>query len=89
MKRKLREVFPTEFVDSMKFIWWNVTSRNNDYPTRLEDGGCYVLSGFDGSVVNLILQKDEKEKTAKTPKTMEELIEAALTQEILLQVKLS
>lgn len=89
MKRKLYEVFPTEFVDSMKFIWWNVASRTNDYPARLEDGGSYVLSGFDGSVVNLILQKDEKEKITKTPKTMEELIEAALTQEILLQVKLS
>lgn len=89
MKSKLYEVFPTEFVDSMKFIWWNVTSRNNDYPTRLEDGGCYVLSGFDGSVVNLILGGEEKDIVQKTPKTMAELIEAALTQEILLQVKLS
>ena len=89
MKRKLYEVFPQDFVDSMKFIWWNVHSRNNDYPTRLEDGGSYMLSGFDGSVVNLILQGEEKEKAVKTPKTMEELIEAALTQEILLQVKLS
>lgn len=88
MKRKLREVFPTEFVDSMKFIWWNVTSRNNDYPARIEDGGCYMLSGFDGSVVNLILGGDN-EKVKKTPKTMEELVEAALTQEILLQIKLS
>jgi hypothetical protein len=89
MKRKMYEVFPQDFVDNMKFIWWNVSARNTDFPTRLEDGGSYMLSGFDGSVVNLILQGDEKEKVQKTPKTMEELIEAALTQEILLQVKLS
>lgn len=88
-KRKLYEVFPTEFVDSMKFIWWNVVGRNNDYPTRLEDGGSYMLSGFDGSVVNLILRGETNDKSVKTPKNMEELIESALTQEILLQVKLS
>lgn len=88
MKRKLYEVFPQDFVDSMKFIWWNVTARNNDFPTRLEDGGSYMLSGFDGSIINMLLGCEVDEKgEKKTPKTMEEMMQAALTQEILMQVK--
>lgn len=89
MKRQLYDVFPSEFVDAMKFIWWDVTSIKIDFPARIEDGGCYMISGFDGSIVTMLLGEEEREMCEKTPKTMEELVEAALTQEILLQVKLS
>jgi hypothetical protein len=85
MKRKLYEVFPKDFVDSMKFIWWQVTGRTSDVPATLENNGCYFLSGFDGSVVTLLLGGElaEIEKTEKRTPTMEELIGVALGQEIL------
>lgn len=89
MKNKLYSVFPKKFVDSMKFIWWDVTSRRNDFPARIEDGGCYMISGFDGSIVNLILGEDKtKKEVEKQTKTMEEMVEEALTQEILMQISL-
>lgn len=86
MKKKLYEVFPTEFVDSMKFIWWDVTSRQKeDFPATLSDGGNYFISGFDGSVVTLLLggEMAELEKKTGKPASMEELIASALGQEIL------
>lgn len=89
MKNKLYSVFPKKFVHSMKFIWWDVTSRKNDFPARIEDGGCYMISGFDGSIVNLILGEDKtKKEVEKQTKTMEEMVEEALTQEILMQISL-
>lgn len=85
MKKKLYEAFPQDFVDSMKFIWWQVTGRTTDVPATLDDNGCYFLSGFDGSIVSLLLGGEMAEKEAVTKKqpTMEELINAALGQEIL------
>lgn len=90
MKRKLYEVFPTEFVDKMKFVWWFCTSRSGvqDYPTTMEDGGSYVFSGFDGAILSLLLGKEVEEKVEKKQPSMEEIVFDALNQEILQQVKL-
>lgn len=91
MKEKLYNVFPREFVDSMKFIWWNVASRTKDYPARMEDGGCYLFSGYDGAIVSMLLGVDEIEQKPNEPKkqkSMEEVVFDALNQEILQQVKL-
>ena len=87
-KRKLYEVFPEEFVDEMKFIWWNVNSELKDFPSRIEDGGTYMLGGFDGSIISLLLGEDVKERVEKKPINMEDLVNNALNQEILLQVKM-
>lgn len=86
MKSKLYEVFPTEFVDSMKFIWWDVVSRKKeDFPATLSDGGNYFFSGFDGSIITMLLGGEvaEIEKKTGEPITMEQIINAALGQEIL------
>lgn len=86
MKEKLYKVFPSDFVDEMKFIWWNVCSRNKQYPSTIEDGGTYFLSGFDGNIITLILGSEEKfdEKTGKKVNpSMMEIIEKALHQEVL------
>jgi hypothetical protein len=85
MKNTLYECFPEEFVDSMKFIWWQVTDRAKDVPATLDDNGCYFFSGFDGSIVTLLLGGElaEVEKEAKKQPTMEEMIGVALGQEIL------
>ena len=89
MKRKLREVFPEEFVNSMKFIWWNVAGRCNDVPATMESSGSYLFSGFDGSIVNLLLgveAQTNEDGTKKVAPSMEEMVSTALSQEILLQV---
>lgn len=57
-KRKLLQVFPKEFVDEMKFIWWHVTSQYKDFPSSIDDPGTYMFSGFDGAVVSLLLGGD-------------------------------
>lgn len=87
MKEKLYKVFPTEFVDNMKFIWWSVASNVTNFPARMDDGGCYIISGFDGSAVSLILgENDSVQNTDEKVKlTMEDVVVKALNQEILLQ----
>ena len=82
MVMKLSEVFPEEFVKEMKFIWWNVSDRLKDFPSQITDGGTYMIGGFDGSVVSMLLGEDPKKPKAK--KTMEDLVNDALNQEVLL-----
>ena len=83
MKKALYEYFPQEFVDSMKFIWWQVTGRTSDVPATIEDAGCYFFSGFDGSIVTLLLGGEFAESKDKKMPSMEEMIGVALGQEIL------
>ena len=83
MKRKLYEVFPEDFVDNMRFIWWNVASRNKQFPGEV-GVGMQFFSGFDGSIMSLILGGEAKklEEEKGRPLTTEEMIDLALSQEI-------
>lgn len=84
MKDELYKVFPKEFVDDMSFIWWQVTGRTNDVPAEIGPGQIF-LSGFDPSILSLLLGVEAKEieKEKGRPITSEEAIQLALTQEIL------
>jgi hypothetical protein len=91
-KAKLRKVFPQEFVDEFKFIWWNVTSRRTeDMPSTLEDESSYFFSGFDGAVISFLLGGDAEivdDKTGqKRMPTAEELVQIALSQEVISLVR--
>lgn len=88
MKDKLYEVFPIDFVDNMKFIWWSVSSRVSNFPARMEDGGCYIISGFDGAIISLILGGENIENNSfeKKQLSMKDVVCNALNQEILSQV---
>ena len=91
-KAKLRSVFPSEFVDEFKFIWWNVASRRTeDMPSTLEDSSSYFFSGFDGAVVSFLLGSDAEIVDTKTGEkrlpTAEELVEIALSQEVIALVR--
>lgn len=87
MLNKLRTVFPDEWVDNFKAIWWYCAGRDgasNDVPSTMEHGGQYLFSGFDGSIVSLILNKTVDAKTGKVRNlTMEEAVDVALNQEVL------
>lgn len=91
-KRELAAVFPQDWVDDFKFIWWQVNGRRtNDVPATMDDGGCYFISGFDGSIVTMLLGGesqvvDEKTGEKRLP-TMEELVQIAMNQEVLKLLK--
>jgi hypothetical protein len=92
-KKKLKEVFPEEFVDNMKFIWWDVASRhgNTHYEGKSIEPGCTFLSGFDPSIITMLMGETKvvDEKTGKVRQmTAEELVAKALNQEILTYIKL-
>jgi len=84
-KARLYDAFPKEFVDSIKFVWWHCTSRCVDFPSTVEDGGCYQFSGFDGAIINMLLGMEEKvdENGVKQKPTAEELVKQSLSQEVL------
>lgn len=91
-KEKLYAVFPKKWVDSMKFIWWDCAARRNkDFPATIDDGGCYYVSGFDGSIISMICGNDieKKEKETVHAITMDEVIGSAFNQEIMQLVKLN
>lgn len=84
----LRTEFPDEYVDNLKFVWWDCTGRVGNYPATLNDSGNYFFSGFDGSIVQLLLGDEVETKEKKHP-TMEEIIERALNQKFFDYLKIS
>ena len=88
--RKLKEVFPEEFVDNFKIIWWQCANRRtDDFPSNMECGGTYVVSGFDGAVVSFILGGEDNEQNIKVrqTKTMEDIINEVFSQDIFKYIK--
>lgn len=83
MKMKLYEVFPKEFVNSMKFVWWNCVSSEKNFPTECKEGGEYLLSGFDGSIITLLLENETQQKEEKPTLDIDDMINKVLSQEIL------
>ena len=84
-KNLLRTAFSEEFVENFKFIWWYCASRygaGHDVPATMEDGGNYLFSGFDGSIVTLLLGGEGQDQPDGKPLSMEEMVDKALSQEI-------
>ena len=92
-KNSLKTVFPEDFVDNMKFIWWDVASRygNNHYEGDAITPGCTFFSGWDGSIISMLLGEDstvvDKESGKTRQMTAEEIVQKALSQEILSYIK--
>lgn len=81
--RKLRQHFPESFVKDFKIIWWYCCNRYTaDFPSNCDCGGTYMISGFDGATVSFILGGEQNEKENRAPKTMEEVIKEAFSQDI-------
>lgn len=93
MMNKLRTVFPKEWVDNFKVIWWYCASRDgssHDVPATMDMPGQYLLSGFDGAIISLILggSQEVDEKTGEVKQlSMEEAVLKALSQEVLTLVQ--
>jgi hypothetical protein len=92
IKDMLHGAFPDEWVDNLKIIWWYCASRSgagHDVPATMDDPGMYLVSGFDGSIISLLLNTKVDEKTGQVRAlTMEESVQEALTQEIFNFVRL-
>ena len=84
-RNKPKEVFPSEFVDSMKFVWWDCAGRGtNTYEGESDNGQDFFFSGFDGSILTFLIGAEEKENTTQSTKlTAEDVALNALNQEIL------
>lgn len=74
----------------MQVIWWNVnTSYGKDVPSKMNDTGVSLLSGFDGSTIQLILGGDSEKKLGKKASelTPEDSMKLALDQVVLSQLQ--
>ena len=88
--RKLRTVFPEEFVNDFKIIWWYCSNaRTTDFPSTMEDAGTYMISGFDGAVISFLLGGEEIKVDGenKAMPSMQDIVNAALGQEVLALIK--
>lgn len=52
--RKLVEVG----LPRVRIVWWWVNGRGTDFPAKFDDEGVIMISGFDGSIVSLLLGGD-------------------------------
>jgi hypothetical protein len=85
-KRMLLTVFPQKWVDDFQFIWWQVNGNKKDFPATMNDGGCYIVSGFDGAIITTLLGgavKPNKERP-----DMLDIVKEALNQEVLTLIKI-
>lgn len=82
--KKLAEVG----LPKIRIIWWWVTGRGGDFPSTLDDENVIMIGGFDGSILSMLLQQDEKHDDVKTGSEMRkkgplESMQSALDQEVL------
>lgn len=82
-KAKLKAVFPAEWVENFKIVWWHVNGRTKDFPSNMDCGGTYNFSGFDGAIISHLLGNNGPDGSISKNPTMEEVIESALGQETL------
>ena len=85
---KLSKVFPKEFVDNFKIVWWYCRNgETKDFPSTMEDAGTYMIGGYDGAIISFVLGGDAPVKVDETGKkvqpSMEDVVNAALNQEAL------
>ena len=72
----------------IRIIWWWVTGRGTDFPSTLDDENVIMISGFDGSILSLLLQKEVKKNENQDWSTEQkngpiEAMQKALNQEVL------
>lgn len=77
----------------VKIIWWWVTGRAKDFPSKLSDAGVTMIGGFDGSIISLIVGGETTTVDKVTGEVRQlnayENMLKALDQEALHQVKLT
>lgn len=79
-RKKLDEVG----LKNIRFIWWDVTGRCSDFPSKMDDPGVYQISGFDPNNLFSLLGIHQKEKvnTDRTKENPMDGLNNFLSQEI-------
>lgn len=68
----------------MNIIWWNCAGRSKHVPSTIDDNGTVLMSGFDGSILSLLLGNNTKIVNGKTEqKNPYEVMVDCLDQELL------
>ena len=80
--------FSKEYVDNFQIILWDIPNGYYGKPSvKFEDSAdapnFFYISGYDPAVISFLMGGEYKEREQKQPKTAEELMQAALDQEIL------
>jgi hypothetical protein len=80
--------FSEEYVNNFQIILWDIPNGYYGEPSvKFEDSAdapnFFYISGYDPAVISFLMGGEYKEKEKKQPKTAEELMQAALDQEIL------
>lgn len=70
---------------AINIIWWQVNGSVKDVPSRTDDKGTVVISGFDGAIITAILGGEQREKKELD---MTDVFNDAISQPLLLQAKL-
>lgn len=50
----------------MEIVWWNVNGHSKEVPSKISDNGTTLISGFDGSIISLLLEGENVVKCEKT-----------------------
>jgi hypothetical protein len=81
--------FSKEYVKNFQLILWDIPNSyygrdTTQFETYGDTENVFYLSGYDGSILGFLLgDADEDGKVKSTPKTPEELFQAAMDQEVL------
>jgi len=75
----------------IRIVWWWVTGRGKDFPSSIDNKNVVLIGGFDGSILSLLLNEEQKEvgisRSETKPATMNtgplEAMQKALNQEVL------
>lgn len=77
---KLKRVFPLSYARNFAFIWWDCTGRVYNFPTKTFEPGSYLVSGFDGAILDFLLGAIERKES------VEQSIQDILSQEVFKKV---
>lgn len=81
---RLASAFPQEYVDSVKWVWWDCTARYTDMQDdKPDDGRSFFFSGFDGSILTFLLNEEKNEEEKVEKQTVYDVINKALNQDVL------
>ena len=88
-KQVLSSTFSKEFVDNFKLVLWDIPnsyygSTEPKFETQASTPNFYQISGFDPAALKFLFNVDSNKQT---PKTAEELLNAAMNQELLNMLK--
>lgn len=77
---------------NIKIIWWNVNGyRNSDSPSTIDDAGTTLISGYDGSIITLLVGGEQTTIDQKTGEVRQlnpqEQMEKVLNQDLLKLVR--